>query len=462
MSVRTTEMSCNKLSIEPSHQTLGARVGFIAAVVGSAVGLGNVWRFPYVAGKYGGGTFLFVYLGCVVFIGMTVMMCEFLIGRKTGLSSVKAFKKLAPKTAWFLTGWLGIITSILILSFYSCIAGWCIHYMMASLMNGFVGLDGVGITETFKTFISGYEPVAYQMLVLFVTALVVSFGRKSGIERFSKILMPVLIVLLALLGINSLLLPDASKGLEFLFKPDFSQLTSDTIMAALGHSFFTLSVGMGIMLTYGSSLKKSDNLGATVVSITLADTLIAILVGIIIFPAVFSFGINPGSGEGLVFLTFPQIFNQLPFGEVLGGLFFLLLTIAAVTSTISLLEVNVAYLQETFNWKRVKATSLATVVIAVTGAVCSLSNTVRVNHIKIMGLNLFDFADQITNNILLPVGGLLILVFTGYILKKQDILDELMIDGNKVWYAKPFLFTVKFIAPALIGMIFFNATGLLG
>ncbi len=462
MSVVMKKPNTANEEVAVTRDTFGSKFGIVAAAAGSAVGLGNVWRFPYIVGENGGGAFILIYLACILVVGMAAMLCEFLIGRRTGTNAVQAFKKLAPNTPWFLTGWMGIITSVLILSFYSGVAGWCIHYMIASLMGGFTGLDAGGINQTFGAFITGYEPIFYQMIILFITAGVVFFGVKKGIERVSKILMPLLVVLLVLLGVNSLMLPNAVAGFEFLFKPDWSGVTPESILIALGHSFFTLSVGMGVMMTYGSYIKKSDNLGTSVVSITAADTSIALLAGIVIFPAVFSFGLEAAEGPGLVFVTLPHIFNNMPFGQLLGGVFFFLLTIAAITSTISLLEVNVAYLQDTFNWKRSKSTIAVISVIVVTSIICSLSNTEVLGHIKLFGLNFFDFADKVTNDYLMPIGGLFIVLFTGWYMKKEDIVDELTVEGQKPWYVEPFLFIVKFVAPVLIAIVFLNTIGLVG
>ncbi|HAX73011.1 MAG TPA: sodium-dependent transporter [Firmicutes bacterium] len=440
----------------------GSKFGVIAAAAGSAIGLGNVWRFPYITGANGGAAFLMVYIGCVVLIGLVVMLAEFVIGRRSEANAVGSFKKLAPNTPWFLTGWMGLITSVLIFSFYSCVAGWCLHYLLLSLTNAFAGATPGEIGDMFGSFITSYNPIVYQVIIIALTGGIVLLGVKNGIEKASKILMPLLFVILLVLGIRSLTLPNAMDGVSFLFKPDFSALTADSIFTALGHAFFTLSLGMGVMITYGSYIGKSDNLGSTAVAISIADTVVALLAGLAVFPAVFSFNLEPTQGPGLVFSTLPNVFNHIPFGNLFGGLFFALLAIAAITSTISLLEVIVAYLEQELNLTRKKATLLSTGTILVTGALCALSNTPLLSNVLVFGNTFFDFADNVTANYLMPIGGLIIVLFIGWGMKKEDVESELLVDGAKPWYSNVFIFLAKFVTPVLIAVVFLNQLGILG
>ncbi|MGL4337244.1 MAG: sodium-dependent transporter [Turicibacter sp.] len=440
----------------------GSKLGVIAAASGSAIGLGNVWRFPYITGENGGAAFLIIYLACIVLVGLVVMLAEFVIGRHSQSNAIGSFKKIAPKTPWFLTGWMGLISAVLILSFYSCVAGWCLHYLILMISNTFAGASPDAIGGMFGEFISGYSPIFYQVIILIITASIVYLGVKNGIEKMSKILMPLLLVILVVLAGRSLTLPGAMEGVSFLFKPDWSAINAQSIFIALGHSFFTLSLGMGVMLTYGSYINKKENLGSTVVAISIADTVVALLAGLAVFPAVFAFGLAPSEGPGLVFAALPNVFNHIPFGNMFGALFFALLAIAAITSTISLLEVIVAYLEEEVKISRKRATILSTGVIAITGALCSLSNTPLLSDVKIFGWTMFDFADKITANYLMPIGGLIIVIFVGWCMKKSDIENELLLDGKKPWYSDVFMVLVKFVTPVLIAVVFLNQLGIIG
>ncbi|MFV0366556.1 MAG: sodium-dependent transporter [Mangrovibacterium sp.] len=438
-----------------------SKFGVIAAATGSAVGLGNIWKFPYITGQHGGAAFLVVYLCFIVTIGSSVMLAEFFIGRKSRKNAFGAFKKLAPKSAWKYSGILGIIASMLIISFYTVVSGWAIEYTFLALKNSFVDQNTEQLASLFTNFTqSPFTPLLYQFIFLCATAGILFAGVKNGIEKGSKFMMPLLVLIIIILDIKSLSLPGASRGLEFLFKPDFSKLTSEAILAALGHAFFSLSLGAGSLITYGSYINNENNLVRTTCQITLADTLIAILAGVAILPAVFAFGINPCEGPGLVFITLPNIFTQMSGGYFFAILFFLLLTLAALTSSISILEVIVVYFSEELKMKRRAAIIVATCMIMLAGTICSLSLGAY-HELNIGGMNIFDGADWLASNILLPLSGLLISLFIGWKLPKQSIYDELR-KGSRVTmnFVNVFVFIVRYIAPIGIILVFLNGLGI--
>lgn len=406
------------------RDSFGSKFGVIAAVAGSAVGLGNIWRFPYVAGENGGGAFLLIYLVFIGVIGVSVMLSEFVIGRSAQRNALGSFKKLAPGTPWFLVGLMGIVAAFVILSFYSTVAGWTMEYVVNSLMNRFQSKDPEQVNLMFENFIAhSWRPIFWQVLFMFLTAWIVWAGVKKGIERYAKLLMPLLLLIIIVLGIRSLTLPGAMEGVRFLFYPDFSRLSGNSILQALGQAFFSLSIGMGALITYGSYIRKNENLGNSAFQISFTDAIIAILAGVAIFPAVFAFGIEPGSGPGLVFVTLPNIFGQMPGGYFFGILFFVLLTVAALTSSISVLEVVVAYMCEELKLSRQKATLLAASTITALGLLCTLSWGAG-KEWTLMDMTVFDIMDSLSANILLPLGGLFIVIFTGWVLKTQWVKNE--------------------------------------
>ena len=444
------------------RDSFSSKFGVIAAAAGSAVGLGNIWKFPYIAGVYGGAAFLFVYLAFIVAIGLPVMLSELVIGRSSKRNAFGAFKVLAPGTQWRYIGILGIGAAFLILSFYGVVAGWSVEYIVVSLENGFSNKTPDEISLMFSTFIeSPVKPVLYQLFFMVITAAIVIIGIKKGIEKYTKILMPVLVLILLFLCIKSVSLEGAKAGLVFLFNPDFSKLTGDGILSALGHAFFTLSLGMGTLITYGSYIKNDNNLVNTVINVTVADTVIAILAGIAIFPAVFAFGIEPSEGPGLIFVTLPNVFHQMPGGYIFAIMFFVLLTIAALTSSISILEVVVAYFKEEFKLGRKASTVLATSLISILGILCSLSMG-ELSSYHIFGLNFFDLMDRISANLLLPIGGLFIALFVGWFLGKKKVAEEVAKGGKLSGvFLSGFMFLVKFIAPIAIAIVLLNKIGLL-
>lgn len=445
----------------PIRDVFSSKMGVIAAAAGSAVGLGNIWKFPYITGVYGGAAFLFVYLGFIALIGLPIMLSEFMIGRKSRSNVFGAFKNLAPNSPWKLVGVLGVAAAIMILSFYGVVAGWSIDYIVKSVSDSFADKSPGELGTMFTQFIEQPgTPIFYQLSFMLMTMAIVIIGVKDGIEKYAKILMPILILIIIVLDIRAVTLDGAKEGLNFLFHPDFSKLTADGVLSALGHAFFSLSLGMGTLITYGSYIGNHNNLAKTALQVTIADTLIAILAGVAIFPAVFAFGIEPSSGPGLVFITLPNVFQQMPGGFFFSILFFLLLTVAALTSSISILEVVVAYFREELKIKRKLATILATVMIAIVGVFCSLSMGLLKEQ-TLFGLNLFDLLDWISANMLLPLGGLFISLFIGWYWGRKKVEEELA-KGSKLssGLISAFMFVLKFIAPGAIAIVFLNGLGI--
>lgn len=446
-----------------NRDSFGSRFGAIAATAGSAIGLGNIWRFPYVAGENGGGAFLIIYLGFILLIGIPVMLSEFTIGRSAQRNVFGSFRKLAPGKPWYLIGLMGVGAAFMILAFYTAVAGWTLEYLFQSVINGFEGLTSNQLNDMFQSFIgTPWRPLFWFFVFMALTAAIIMSGVQKGIEKYTKILMPMLFVLLLVLAIRSVTLPGAAGGISFLFKPDFSKITSSTILEALGQAFFSLSIGMGTLVTYGSYIQKNNNLGNTAVSVAFADTFIAILAGLAIFPAVFAFGIEPGSGEGLVYITLPNIFQQMPGGYFFSLMFFILLGVAALTSTISVLEVIVAFFSEELGLKRKAATWLATSSVSILGVMCVLSSSTMAD-VKIVGFTVFDLMNFTSANILLPLGGFFIVIFVAWFLGRDKVKEELSNNGKlKVKYMSFFMFVIKFLAPLAIAFIFLQGVGLIG
>ncbi len=446
------------------RDTFGSRFGIIAAAAGSAIGLGNIWKFPYITGVYGGAAFIVVYLICIALIGFPLMLSEFLVGRKSQKNAVGAFKKLAPGTPWFMTGWMGVICAFVILSFYSVVAGWCLEYIVKAVSGAFTGATPDQINSIFGGFItSAARPIMWTILFMALTVWIVMAGIKDGIEKYAKFLMPLLLVIIIILDIRAVTLPGAGAGLAFLFKPDWSKITGEAVLAALGHAFFSLSLGMGTMITYGSYISKKEDLGTTAIQVTIADTLIALFAGIAIFPAVFAFGIEPGAGPSLVFVTLPNVFQQMAGGYFFGILFFVLLTVAALTSSISILEVVVAYFAEELNWSRKKATFSAAGAITVIGILSALSyaSSSAFSKVKIGGMPFMDALMWLSDNLLLPIGGLLICIFVGWVLGRKKVEEEVNTEGVHLGYIPFFMVAVKFIAPVAIAIVFLKGVGII-
>ncbi|MDO5017724.1 MAG: sodium-dependent transporter [Lagierella massiliensis] len=441
-------------------------IGMIMATAGSAVGVGNIWRFPYILGEYGGAAFLIVYLLMVLVIGIPLMVTEMAIGRRGGEDAAKSFKKIAPGKKWYLSGLLGIIAAFIILGYYTVVAGWTLKYIVNSLTNVFNSSITPEMTTTlFTDFVgSGVEPIIYTFVFMAATMFIVYKGIEAGIEKASKILLPILVVILVVLAIRSLTLPGAYKGVEFLYKPDFRALfeKKDAILVAMGHAFYSLSLGMGIIVTFGSYMSKEDDLAKTALKISIMDTLVALLAGFVIFPAVFSFGLEPSQGAGLVFISLPNVFGNMPGGRIFATLFFVLLAFAALTSTISLLEAVVSHLIDSRGMKRSHATLLSGFFICIICIFSSLSMGEHLGNFTIFGKNFFDFLDYITANIFLLVAAFIEVIFIGWFYKKEEFMDEITRSGaNKTALSSFVYFSVKYISPIVILILFIANNGLL-
>ncbi|MCG8580768.1 MAG: sodium-dependent transporter [Bacteroidales bacterium] len=457
-----------------SRDSFTSKFGVIAAAAGSAVGLGNIWKFPYEVGQNGGGAFLVFYFFFIITIGLPIMISEFVIGRRTNANAVRAFKKLSPGRPWYFTGVMGVAAAFMILSFYGVVAGWTLEYIYQALVNSFKGMSPAELSEGFNSFLSNpVRPIIWQVLFMILTAVVVIGGIKNGIEKLTKVLMPVLLLIIIVMGVRSLTLGTnvgesgevigrSLDGLKFLFQPDFSKVDIDVVLDALGQAFFSLSLGMGTIITYGSYIRKDNNLNRTAVQVAFLDTLIALLAGIAIFPAVFYFNVAPSEGPGLVFTVLPSVFQKMVGGYFWTLAFFLLLAVAALTSSISLLEVAVAYFAEELKINRVKATVITTILITTLGVLCSLSNNV-LSQVRLFGKDIFGSMEYISSNVMLPLGGFLIALFTGWAIKRSDFYEELSNGGTyKLKLFNALYFIIRFIAPFAIGLVFLYSVGLLG
>ena len=440
----------------------GSRLGFILAASGSAVGLGNIWKYPHMAGQNGGAAFTIVYLICILIVGLPILLGELAIGRNTQLNPVGAFTRLSEKSNWKWVGFLGVGSAFVILSFYGVVGGWTLRYTVYSLLGGFESLSGNPEVsgDVFNSFISNsINPILWQLLFMAVSIGIIIKGVKSGIEEGAKIMMPLIVVILGVLVIRGLTLVGGSEGLTFLFKPKFSDLTPSSIVLALGHAFFTLSLGMGTMITYGSYLDKKQNLVNSAIWVILLDTAIAMLAGTAIFTIVFAMGADPSAGAGLIFVVLPTIFPQIGGGLVWGTLFFFILFMAALTSAISILEVITAYFIDEKGWSRQKATLLFGGVITLVGVFCSLSLG-SLNITGIFDITFFDFLDELSSKYMLPIGGALTAIF---ILNKWTVgsfLDEIKIGMERLsldWQLVKTVSNILFVFSALIVcLIIFN------
>ncbi|SDK16370.1 sodium-dependent transporter [Sediminibacillus albus] len=444
-----------------TRESWASKLGFMLAAMGSAVGLGNIWRFSYVAGENGGGAFLILYLVSILIIGVPLLLAEVSIGRKAQSDVVGSYQKLAQGKPWFMAGFLGVLGSLLILGFYSVVAGWSMYYFWNYLNGHFFTVPEEGYGAAFEVFTTSIgQPLFWHALFMVVTIAIVLTGVKKGIELANKIFMPTLAVLLIVLAGFSLSLEGAMEGMRFLFRPDWSVLSNPSVyIAALGQAFFSLSLGVGVMMTYGSYLSAHHKLPGATIGIGLMDTFFAIISGIVIFPAVFAFNIEPDSGPVLVFITLTDIFGQMPFGGYVGILFFLSLSLAAVSSSVSLLEVPVAYLMRAASWSRKKSAVIIGFVIFLLGIGASLGMGALSGFTPIGERNIMDSMDYVASNILLPIGGLVMALFIGWYFSKKEALHAADLTDSAVgtvWYL-----IVKFLAPVLILVIFMNALGVL-
>ena len=445
----------------------GSKLGVILASAGSAVGLGNIWRFPYETGNHGGAAFILIYLGCNLLLGLPIMIAEFLIGRHSQANTARAYQILAPGTQWRWVGRMGVLAGFLILGYYSVVAGWTLEYIFEAVSNSFAGKTPAEFISSFQSFSSNpWRPALWLTLFLLATHFIIVKGVEKGIEKSSKIMMPTLFIIILILVGCSVTLPGAGKGIEFLLKPDFSKVDGNVFLGAIGQAFFSLSLGMGCLCTYASYFSKNTNLTRTAFSVGIIDTFVAVLAGFIIFPAAFSVGIQPDAGPSLIFITLPNVFQQAFSGipilaYIFSVMFYVLLALAALTSTISLHEVVTAYLHEEFNFTRGKAARLVTTGCILLGILCSLSLGVT-KEFTIFGLGMFDLFDFVTAKLMLPLGGLLISIFTGWYLDKKLVWSEITNNGTlKVPTYKLIIFILKYVAPIAISVIFINELGLL-
>lgn len=444
----------------------GSRLGVILATAGSAVGLGNVWRFPYMTGENGGAVFIMIYVVCVLLLGIPCMISEFIVGRHGRANTARAFRKMSDGSGWSLIGYLGVLTGFLITGYYAVVAGWCMQYIWASLIGHMSGSP-----EYFQQYFTSLstdpvKPVLWTVIILGLTYLIIEHGVRDGIERASKLMMPLLFVLLLVIVTASCMLPGAEKGIEFLLKPDFSKINSDVFLAALGQSFYSLSIAMGCLCTYASYFSKYTNLPRSAVQIGVIDSFVAILAGLMIFPAAFSVGVNPDSGPSLIFITLPNVFAQafagMPvLGYIISLLFFVLLSLAALTSLMSLHEVSTAFIQEEFVITRRKAAVIVSVTTAIIGAFCSLSLG-AVDGLSFFSKTLFDWFDFVTGQIFLPVVGFLTCIFIGWAVPHNIVRNEFTNWGTlRGSYFHVYIFLVKYICPLAILFIFLHQLGFL-
>lgn len=450
---------------EEKRGSFGSKIGIILATAGSAVGLGNVWRFPYMTGENGGAAFILVYIVFIFLLGIPGMVNEFIIGRHSASNAARAYHKMSRGRPWRGVGLLGILCSTIILGFYSVVAGWCLQYLYASIAGQLSG-DADYVRSYFQEFSSSLlRPILWSVGFVLLTHLVIIRGVKKGIERISKLLMPTLFVLLIILVIASCMLPGAMTGVEFLFKPYFSKITSDVILAALGQSFFSLSLGTACLCTYASYFGRETNLLKSAVQISIIDTIIAILAGLMIFPAAFSVGVSPDSGPSLVFITLPNVFQQafasMPIvGYVISILFYALLAVAALTSTISMHEIGTAYFHEELKRPRAQAAWIVTVGACVIGMLSSMS--CGACNLRLLGMSLMDFFDCITAQYMMPIGALLTSLYIGWGARTAVVNREFTNCGTVYRRLFPvYLFMVRFICPILIAIVFLNQLGVI-
>lgn len=450
------------------RETFSSKIGVIAALCSSVVGLGNIWRFPYIAGENGGGAFLIVYIAVNMLIAVPLLLSEIMIGRSTNSNPFRAFRLLAgnkKRTLWPGIGLLGILTAFFITGFYMVISGWGVEFLALSVVDGFRGMSAPEIQQAFSSFTSsGWKPMIYMVIFAVGNYVISIMGVRRGIERFVRVLMPIMILLLIILIINSLMLPGAMEGVKFLLYPDFSKMSLLGVLQALGQSFYSMSIGMGAAIIYGSYIKKDVNLYKTAATVAMCDIGVAILSGLVIFPSAFSFGINPTSGPELIFITLPNIFQQMTGGYIVSIIFFFIVVAAAITSSLSLIESVVAYLSEERKISRKKAVNMTMGALFVVSTLCIVS-MMPDSVLQYNGNSLIDMLDGATGTYTLPLGGLLTCIFTGWVLDKR-ILRAQMTNNNSlgplsVKIYKRVRFIIRYIAPIVITAIFLNALGII-
>ncbi len=446
--------------------SFGSKLGMVLATAGSAVGLGNVWRFPYMAGDNGGAAFILIYIMCIMLLGIPCMMSEFIIGRHGAANTARAYSRMDTHKAWRFVGLMGVLTGFLITGFYAVVSGWCLQYIFASGVGELSG-DPQYIANYFADFsASPVKPVLWTVAILCICHFIIVRGVRGGIERASKAFMPTLFVLLLVVVVSSCLLPGGMKGVDFLFKPDFSKVSGKVFLAAMGQAFYSLGLSMGCISTFASYFSRETHLLKSAVNIAVIDTLVAILAGLMIFPAAFSVGVSPDSGPSLIFITLPNVFQQAFAGMPLVGtavavMFYMLLSLAALTSLISLHEVSTAFLSEETCLDRKNAARLVTVVCSVIGAFCSLSLGDRA-WLSMFGKTLFDWFDFVTGQLLLPFGGVLTCIFMGWVVPRKLIKDEFTNWGTlRGTFFGVYMILVRYVCPVCIVAIFLNQLGVL-
>lgn len=435
-------------------------MGALLAMAGSAIGLGNLWRFPYLLGENGGAAFIIVYLICVCFICLPIFVSEFVIGRRSQKNAFAAFRDLSGGSAWRLVGLMTVIVPLIVASYYCVIGGWAFEYLFKACTFSFTGdASQAAMSTMFSDFVSSpVAPVVCQTLFLLATVLIVVVGIKDGIEKFSKVMMPLLFVIIIAIAVYSLTLPGSGAGVKYLFTPDFSKIDGNAIASALGQAFFSLSLGFGTIMTYASYVDKKEDILFQSSSSAIADTVFALIAGVAIMPAVFAFGIDPQSGPGLVFETLPCVFGQMPGGALIAILFFVALIVAALTSSISMIEVGVAYLIEEKKLSRFASCAILFVICWIVGMFCALSFG-PLAEVKLAGRSIFDFFDNLTSNILMTLGSLLTVLFVGWRLKKTDIYEEFTNGGTLSRNVKIFgvlWFLIRYVCPVAILVIFIS------
>ena len=442
--------------------SFGTKIGVVLATAGSAVGLGNIWRFPYMTGQDGGAAFIIIYLLCIVLLGVPGMVAEFIVGRPGSANAARSYARAGGGGAWAIVGTIGALTSLIILGFYSVIAGWCLQYLYASIMGNING-DAAYVQEYFNKFTSSpIEPIVWTVAFITMTHLVVVRGVRRGIEKVSNVLMPTLFVLLVIIVVASCSLPNAWNGIRFLFYPDFSKVDHQVIFDGLGQAFFSLSLGTSCLCTYSSYFTRQTNLLRSSIKVALVDTLVAVLAGLMIFPAAFSVGVNPDSGPSLIFITLPNVFQQAftpALGYVVGVLFYALLALAALTSTISMHEIGTSLIFEELHVSRKRGAVIETVVAIFIGIACSLS--CGAIDITVFGKSFLNFCDFLTSNVLLPLGSFATCILIGWIAPKKMVKAEFTNWGTvSVAVYKGWLFLVRFVSPTCIAIVFLHQLGL--
>lgn len=428
--------------------------GFILSAIGSAIGLGNMWKFPYVTGLYGGAAFFVIFIICLLIVGLPVLLAELSVGRSGRGGVTTSLIRLSGKKFWGGLGFITIIGALLVLSFYTVVAGWTIHYAILSFSGELY--HTADFSGLFNSYIGGWPQVFWQFVVTLLTALIISRGVSAGIERLNNILIPGLVILLLVLAFRVLTLEGAGEGVAFFLKPDFSKITAESALVALGHAFFSLSLGMGSMITYGAYVDKRQSLGTATFAIGVGNLIYAFLAGIIIFPATFVFGLEASQGPGLVFVALPAAFSAMTGGIIFGGLFFLLLAFAALTSMVALLEVPVVFVKEKFGWSRGRSVAIVTAVCFLLGLPSALSVGGLVDWLSFGGRSFFDWTDYIATNFILPLGGLVVTIFVGYVWK--DVAKE---TGLSAGWFRVWIFMIRYVAPILVLIVFLYSSGII-